>query len=68
KRFLREGRTLAKISHKNVCGIYDIAKVGNLAYIAMEYLEGGTLVDQLRGGMAAGEAIAVVVQVGAALA
>ncbi len=68
KRFLREGRTLAKISHKNVCGIYDIAKVGNLAYIAMEYLEGGTLVDQLRGGMAAGEAIAVAVQVAAALA
>lgn len=68
KRFLREGRTLAKISHKNVCGIYDIAKVGNLAYIAMEYLEGGTLVDQLRGGMAAGEAIAVCVQVAAALA
>ena len=67
KRFLREGKTLAKISHKNVCGIYDIAQVGDVAYIAMEYLEGGTLVDHLREGISAGEAIAIVVQVAAAL-
>lgn len=67
KRFLREGRTLAKITHKNVCGIYDIAKVGNLAYIAMEYLDGGTLVDQLKNGVSVGESIAIVVQVASAL-
>ncbi len=67
KRFLREGKTLAKISHKNVCGIYDIARVGDIAYIAMEYLEGGTLVDHLRDGISAGEAVAIVVQVAAAL-
>lgn len=67
KRFLREGRTLAKITHKNVCGIYDIAKVGDLAYIAMEYLDGGTLVDKLKQGVSVGEAIAIVVQVASAL-
>ncbi len=67
KRFLREGKTLAKISHKNVCGIYDIAQVGGVAYIAMEYLEGGTLVDLLRKGITAGEAVAITVQVAAAL-
>ena len=67
KRFLREGRTLAKITHKNVCGIYDIAKVGDLAYIAMEYLDGGTLVDKLRVGVSVGESIAIVVQVASAL-
>ena len=67
KRFLREGRTLAKITHKNVCGIYDIAKVDELAYIAMEYLDGGTLVDQLKRGVSVGEAIAIVVQVASAL-
>lgn len=67
KRFLREGRTLAKITHKNVCGIYDIAKVGDVAYIAMEYLDGGTLVDKLKSGMPVSEAIAVVVQVASAL-
>ncbi|NJR44057.1 protein kinase [bacterium] len=37
RRFLREGRTLAKITHRNVCGIYDIAKIGDVAYIAMEF-------------------------------
>ncbi len=67
KRFLREGRTLARISHKNVCGIYDIAKVGDIAYIAMEYLDGGTLVDRLRRGISVGESIAVVVQLASAL-
>jgi serine/threonine protein kinase len=67
KRFLREGRTLAKITHKNVCGIFDIAKVGDIAYIAMEYLDGGTLVDKLKHGVAVGESIAIVVQVASAL-
>ena len=67
KRFLREGRMLARLSHKNVCGIYDIAKVGNLAYIAMEFIEGGTLGDRLRSGMTAGDAISVIVQLAGAL-
>jgi serine/threonine-protein kinase PpkA len=67
KRFLREGRTLAKITHKNVCGIYDIAKIGDVAYIAMEYLDGGTLVDKLKQGVAVGESIAIAVQLASAL-
>lgn len=67
RRFLREGRTLAKITHRNVCGIYDIAKVGDVAYIAMEFLDGGTLVDRQRSGISVGESIAIVVQVASAL-
>lgn len=67
KRFLREGRTLARITHKNVCGIYDIARVGEHAYIAMEYIDGGTLVERMRSGIAVGEAIAIVVQIASAL-
>lgn len=67
KRFLREGRTLAKITHRNVCGIYDIAKVNDIAYIAMEYLDGGTLVDKLRVGVSVGESISIVVQLASAL-
>ena len=67
KRFLREGRTLAKITHKNVCGIYDIAKVGDIAYIAMEYLDGGTLVDKLKNGVSVSESISTVVQIASAL-
>jgi len=67
QRFLREGRTLAKITHRNVCGIYDIAKVGDVAYIAMEFLDGGTLVDRMRTGISVGESIAVAVQIASAL-
>jgi len=68
KRFLREGRMLARLSHKNVCGIFDIAKVGDQAYIAMEFIEGGTLGDHLRRGMTAADAISVIVQLAGALA
>lgn len=67
KRFLREGRTLAKLTHRNVCGIYDIAKLGDIAYIAMEYLDGGTLVDRLRSGVSVAESIAFIVQLASAL-
>ncbi|GMU42828.1 MAG: serine/threonine protein kinase [Xanthomonadales bacterium PRO6] len=67
KRFLREGRMLARLAHKNVCGIYDIAKVGQVAYIAMEYIEGGTLGERLRRGMTAADAVSVIVQLAAAL-
>jgi tRNA A-37 threonylcarbamoyl transferase component Bud32 len=67
RRFLREGRTLAKLTHKNICGIYDIAKIGRTAYIAMEFLDGGTLVDRLKHGVTVAEAIASVVQVASAL-
>ncbi len=67
QRFLREGKTLAKITHRNVCGIYDLGKVGDLAYIAMEYLDGGTLVDRQQVGIPVAEAIAIVVQLANAL-
>ena len=67
RRFLREGRILAKITHRSVCGIYDIAKVGDIAYIAMEFLDGGTLVDRMLTGISVGESISIVVQVASAL-
>lgn len=67
KRFLREAQMLARLSHINVCGIYDVAKAGEIPYIAMEYIDGGTLGDRLRRGMTAAEAISAVVQLASAL-
>ena len=43
ERFLREARIAAKLHHRHVVGIHDVARHGDYNYIAMEYLGGGTL-------------------------
>ncbi|HET6603542.1 MAG TPA: protein kinase [Xanthomonadaceae bacterium] len=67
KRFLFEGRTMAKLPHRNIVGVYDIVQNPEINYIAMEYLPGGTLSDRLREGLSLAEAIAIVVQIAGAL-
>ncbi|MCX4246419.1 serine/threonine-protein kinase [Paraliomyxa miuraensis] len=39
-RILREARTMAQLSHPNVLPVYDVEQVGELVYIAMEYVDG----------------------------
>ncbi len=67
KRFLIEGRTMAKLPHRNIVAVYDIVKSDDATYIAMEYLEGGTLSQKMKEGLSLAEAISVVVQIAQAL-
>jgi serine/threonine-protein kinase PpkA len=67
KRFLLEGRTMAKLPHRNIVGVYDIVQNETINYIAMEYLGGGTLSERMRDGLSLAEAISVVVQIAGAL-
>jgi len=67
RRFLNEGRTLAKLPHPNIVGVYDIVQTDELSYIAMEYLDGGVLVDRIKAGLSLTEAIGIVVQIADAL-
>jgi hypothetical protein len=67
KRFLVEGRTMAKLPHRNIVAVYDIVKSSDATYIAMEYLEGGTLSQKMKEGLSLAEAISVVVQIAQAL-
>src|SRR5690554_6467548 len=48
ERFLREARAAGNLNHPNVITIYDAGEEAGLAYMAMEYLEGGDLSDLLR--------------------
>ncbi|OGI50352.1 MAG: hypothetical protein A3E57_01780 [Candidatus Muproteobacteria bacterium RIFCSPHIGHO2_12_FULL_60_33] len=41
--FKNEIRLAHRITHKNVCRIYDFNRVGDLAYITMEYMDGESL-------------------------
>ena len=47
ERLRREARALAQLAHPNVVAIYDVGKVGERLFIAMELLDGVTLADWL---------------------
>ncbi|UXI69369.1 serine/threonine protein kinase [Tahibacter amnicola] len=67
KRFLLEGRTMAKLPHRNIVAVYDIVSNEDVSYIAMEFLEGGTLSEKMQSGLSLSDAISVVVQIAGAL-
>lgn len=50
RRFEREARAAARITHPHVVAIYDIGEHDALPFIVMERLSGRTLADELRAG------------------
>jgi serine/threonine-protein kinase len=48
-RFIREAKAVARLAHPNVVGVFDQGADGTYVYLAMEYVEGCTLRDVLRG-------------------
>lgn len=45
ERFLREARSIARLTHPNIVGIYDLGEFENGLFIAMEYVKGPTLAE-----------------------
>lgn len=50
QRFEQEIRLSAQLEHHNIVRVYDVGNSGKLTYLVMQYVGGGTLRDQLRGG------------------
>ncbi|MFF8292069.1 Stk1 family PASTA domain-containing Ser/Thr kinase [Streptomyces sp. NPDC016309] len=48
ERFIREAKSVARLSHPNVVGVFDQGAEGAYVYLAMEYVAGCTLRDLLR--------------------
>ncbi|MFF8385468.1 Stk1 family PASTA domain-containing Ser/Thr kinase [Streptomyces kanasensis] len=48
ERFIREAKSVARLSHPNVVGVFDQGADGEYVYLAMEYVAGCTLRDVLR--------------------
>src|SRR5208282_6533462 len=70
QRFKREIQLARKVTHPNVCRIFDLVYHGNTIFLTMELLEGETLSQRLRrtGAMTTGEALPLVAQMAAGLA
>lgn len=70
ERFNREARAAGRLSHPNIVTVYDFGEDNGRYFIAMEYLDGGTLRDRIQGGVALppDEAVGIADQVLRALA
>ena len=69
-RFYQEAKAAGRLNHPNIVTIYDVGKSGNVAYIAMEFLEGRELRDIMneRGMLPVDQVLDVVAQVALGLA
>jgi Protein kinase domain len=51
-RFVREAKSAGRLNHPNIVTIYDAGMAGDVAYIAMELLEGQSLQQMMKSGAA----------------
>jgi eukaryotic-like serine/threonine-protein kinase len=64
KRFALEARAAGKLNHPNIVTTFDFGEEGDLAYLAMELLEGTDLRTRLKkGALPVAEAVDIAVQV-----
>jgi len=47
ERFALEARAIGKLRHPNIVTAYDFSTSGDLAYLVSDFIDGGTLADQL---------------------
>ncbi len=66
-RFFNEGQIVASMNHSNIITIYDIGTAGSQQYIAMEYLDDGSLRDKIDQKPGPAEALDIVQAIGNAL-
>lgn len=55
KRFQREAKTLAALSHPNILSIFDIGEHEGASFVVMEFLEGETLRQRITGSLVSWE-------------
>ncbi|MBL8920026.1 MAG: serine/threonine protein kinase [Myxococcaceae bacterium] len=67
-RLLREAQAMARLSHPNVIAVHDVGTFGDRVFIAMEFVEGETLGEWLRGDHGWRRIVEIFLQAGRGLA
>lgn len=68
-RFYQEAKAAGRLSHQNIVTVFDVGRSGDIAYIAMEYLQGRELRDILNDErLPVEQSLDIVVQVAQGLA
>jgi serine/threonine protein kinase len=68
KRLIREAQAAAKLTHDNICRIYEIGEENGIYFIVMEYIEGETLAERIsRQGLTLSTSVHIAIQVSDAL-
>lgn len=69
ERFGREARTIASLRHESIVSVYGVGRAGDLHYFVMDYIEGASLGQVIRGQgpLSIDAARAILYQVGSAL-
>ena len=68
ERFQREARAIARVSHPNICTVYDVGQEEGVPFLVMELLEGETLAERLcRGPIPIAAALPIATQIAVAL-
>lgn len=67
ERFLREGKTLARLAHPHIVTVHDIGNAGEHYYMAMEYLPNGTLSERIAAGLSPEQGLQYIRQIASAL-
>lgn len=70
RRFVREGRALARVRHPNIVQVYDAGEAGEVVYLTMELIEGESLamLSAGAGTMGVDAVLPIITQVAEALA
>src|SRR6185436_3395575 len=50
RRLMSEARAASRLNHPNICTIYEVDEAAGILFIAMEYVTGPTLSDEIRKG------------------
>ena len=67
-RFLREGRVLARLDHPNVCHVFDFVEGDRVDYLILELVEGVTLRQAMKDGLATERGLAIAERIAGVLA
>lgn len=67
ERFQREAKIVSELAHPNIIAIHDVGQFKTINYIAMDYMDKGSVATRIKEGVTAKDALIIIKQVSIAL-